>query len=65
MKIILLFIFLTLEFLQADSNITNEVNATLMEMLAVENKQKNEESISIIENALKKKKAEEERKAKE
>ena len=72
MKIILLFIFLTLEFLHADTNITNEanitleVNATLMKMLEVEeNKQKNEERISIIENALKKKKAEEERKAQE
>lgn len=59
MKNLLLFICFTIGILQADSNITNEVNSTLMEMLAVENKQKN------IENALKQKKAEEKRKVEE
>ncbi len=64
MKNILLFTFLCIQFIQAENNITNEVNATLMEMIAAENKTKNEESISVIENLLERKKAEEARKLK-
>ena len=59
MRNILLFIFLSICCLQADVNLTNEVNATLIEMLAVENEKKNLESISIIENVLEKKRIEE------
>ena len=59
MKNILLFIFFTASFLQADANLTNEVNATLMEMILAEDKKKNEERIYVIENILEKKKIEE------
>lgn len=67
MRNILLFIFLTISFLQADSNLTNEVNVTLIKMIEaeIEDKKKKEESISIIENLLEKKKADEARKIEE
>ncbi|CAA6815410.1 MAG: MscS family mechanosensitive ion channel [uncultured Sulfurovum sp.] len=80
MRNFLLFIFLTLQVLQADSNLSNETNSTFIEMLEDENKEKNrvgisisentleekkKESIYLIENALEQKKAEEKRKAKE
>lgn len=58
MKIFLLF-FIFFQLLQAENNLTKEVNATLMEIVAAEDKQKNEESISIIEDALEKKKLQE------
>ncbi len=55
MKFLLVAIFLLLGSIQADNNLTNEVNATLMEMLVAENTKKN---LSIIENALEKKRLE-------
>jgi small-conductance mechanosensitive channel len=61
MKYFLFFILFSIHFIQADANLTNEVNATLIEMLASEDKKKDEESISVIENLLEKKKADEAR----
>ncbi|CAA6818352.1 MAG: MscS family mechanosensitive ion channel [uncultured Sulfurovum sp.] len=65
MKTFLFSILLLLQFAQADSNLTNEVNSTLMEMLEAEDKQRNQESILVIENLLVQKKLEEERKLEE
>ncbi|CAA6809254.1 MAG: MscS family mechanosensitive ion channel [uncultured Sulfurovum sp.] len=59
MKIFILFLF-SLQILQAESNFTQEVNAALMDLVGVENKEKSEESISLIEQVLEKKKHEEE-----
>ncbi|CAA6809135.1 MAG: MscS family mechanosensitive ion channel [uncultured Sulfurovum sp.] len=63
---IVLFLIFSLGLLQAESNLTKEVNATLAEMIAAENKNNNNnaESLLLIEKALKQKKIEETKKLK-
>ena len=65
MRIFLLSFFLLSQFLLADNNLTNKVMSTLSEMLLLEDKQKSQKNILLIEKALKQKKAEEEKAEKE
>ena len=53
MKKVLFLTFLIFGFLEADINLTNEVNMTLMKMIAVENKKNNLEEQKQIEEARK------------
>lgn len=62
MRVLLASFFLILQFTYADNNLTNDVNSTLLEIVAPTNSEKNEASISVIEDALEQKKIEEAKK---
>ncbi len=65
MRAVLIVFLFFLQFSMADGNFTEEVKATLLDMLSPEDKKKNDESITVIENVLKQKKLEEEKRIKE
>jgi len=56
MKFLTVFLFFFLQFSLADANLTQKVESTLLEMITPEDAEKNEKSISIIQNAIKKQK---------
>ena len=59
MKFITVFLIFLLQFSVADTNLTQKVEATLLELITPEDAKKNENSISVIQKAIKKKQEEE------
>ena len=58
MKRISIFLFFFLQFLVAEDNLTQKVESTLLELITPADTKKNEESISVIQEAIKKRQEE-------